>query len=311
MTKLKILLIVIAIISAGTLKAQDYKKYNYYVTMAQLQENNDTAIFYYEKALKYVGTPILGNVISIVQAYTKAGKEKKTIKYFKVLYRHGYTYNEIFENPYTPIKVSDELRAKLKRSKVSKIDFDIDFISQFSEYVGREQFIRKQMQVDTSLQKYMFKADSIDHVLLKIYINEHGYPDDSRIGKYTWITNLLIIHILSNESTKDSWPNYYKPLFLKLAAEGKFSYSFIVSLEDRYNMIWNNCQIYGTDFMARGINQNMTSSEIKKLPKDIGAPIKDIKNLDKRRAEMGLPPYYIYAKLLNIVLPEGYKYTKK
>ena len=310
MTKLKILLIVIAIISASTLEAQDYKKYNYYITMAQLQQNIDSAVYFYDKAFVYSDSPLLDDVLYATKAYAKAGNDKKCIKYFKILYRHGYSYSNVFED-YYPIELSAKLKVKLKKVKVPKIDFDIDFISEFSEYVGREQFIRTQMRVDTTLLKYMFRADSLDHVLLKSHIDESGYPDESRIGRYKMIPQTLIIHIISNESTKDSWPNYYKPLFVKLAAEGRISYSFIVSLDDRHNMIWNNYQLYGTVFMMSGFYPGITDAEVKKLKSKLIVPIKDIQNIDKRRAEMGLPPFYYEAKGRNLEIPEGYKYTEK
>jgi len=337
MTKLKILIIVIALALAGNLNAQDYKKYNYNIQMAGIQDNNDSVIFYIEKAFEYSNIPLLDDVLRITRAYAKrgnttnfknlensvlgdaisttnahakAGDEEKIIKYFKILYRHGYSFDDVFLSSYSPVKISNELTVKLKKIQIPKIDFDIDFISEFSEYVGRQQFLIHYMHYDTCIVNYSYLPDSIDHISLKNYIVKYGYPDESRIGKYSWIPMTLINHHILNRTSHNNWNDYYKPLFLELASKGKYSYSNIVSLDDMYNMAFNGYQLYGTNCMARGIKQSMTSAEIKELPRDLMVPIKDIKNLDKRRAEMGLPPYYIYAKSLNIVLPEDYKPEK-
>jgi hypothetical protein len=50
------------------------------------------------------------------------------------------------------------------------------------------------------------------------------------------------------------------------------------------------------------------SNEFNRNGQIIISPIKDVKNVDKRRAEINLPPLFIWAKKVGYILPSDYRY---
>ncbi len=102
--------------------------------------------------------------------------------------------------------------------------------------------------------------------IIKEKVNEKG-------ELYTW---LIIQH-----SDDLDFQKYYLELLIKLPYS-KDRVQYIAYLTDRILVKENKEQIYGTQFS----NGNHF-------------PIKDIKNLDKRRKEMGLESFENYYKLMN------------
>ena len=245
-----------------------------------------------------------------MQRLADKNKEKELKEYYRYLLTKGYSYEELFNPSYQKISISEEFANNLKKND-GVANINIDFISIFSEYMGQEQFIRKNFFKDRKcMEKYMFKIDSLNHTRLKEFIDINGFPNETELGKYKYIPLLLITHIITNESTKDSWYGYYRPILMKQAEKGEVSYSFITALDDRFHDAYDNYQLYGRWYMSNMSRRGMSVEERQKLLKNLTSPIKDIENLDKRRKEMGLPPFYIEAKYRNIILPEGYKPQK-
>jgi hypothetical protein len=297
------LLFILLLSICYNIQAQDYKKYTYYSELASYHKEPDSINYYREKALIYVKEPFCKDRFYLLR---KNSKERDTVKFLEnsmILLTKGYPKEWILEKIKDDKFLSDEQKKKIETTEYLVYDLDVPFIAEFSELLGADQFLRRYYSEDRDcLEKYALKADSISHVRLKKYIEENGIPDIRRLGYYQPILFVLISHIIATESCADSWYGYYRPKLIKMAEEGKFFYDMIASYDDRYHWAFENQQIYGTIHML--ITDDNQPSE--KQKRKIIAPIKDIENLDKRRSELGLPPFYLYAKYLNIIIPKGY-----
>ena len=310
MRSITLFIIFILIQDIGHAQA-DYIKYNYYTSQMMYHRfaNPDSAIFYFEKSLSYCERPLNDYLLYAAGLYADADNYKKTEYIYRQLQPMGYGFDDVFTSQ--GIELSEKSEKKLKTERVPLSDLDFDFIFIFSEYQGAEQFVRKRLFRDKEcMEKYLSEIDSLNHARLKEYIDENGFPGETRIGKYKYIPLMLITHFITNESTKENWYGYYRPILIKQAEVGEVSYSFIAGLDDRFHECYDAYQLYGMIYMAEEPTYRMTNEERQKAPKNLTCPITDIENLDKRRAEMGMPPFYIMAKSQNVKLPKNYSPKK-
>jgi hypothetical protein len=142
-------------------------------------------------------------------------------------------------------------------------------------------------------------------------LKSKSFSDDINDNKAMGFVNFLLLHNLRNFTTnnKDSsciddslYFNKIQPILLKLVHIGKLKNSSYSYLIDRANC-WNNFnkgveQIYGS---------HLTMYNGKKV---LMYPIKDINNVDKRRAEIFLNTLYEYSIISGFELPPNYTYKK-
>ena len=284
--------------------------YNHYIALAQSETDIDSSIIYYEKAFSYIEKPFLDHNLSLARDYARAGQQDKLIESYKHLLKYGYSYESIFSSFYK-VDISKDLADRLKEIKRSALNLDIEFIAEFSKYYGAEQFIRKRSRRDTCLKKDMGEIDSLNNLRLKKYIDKNGFPHEFKTGRYKNIPFFMLLHIISNESTHKAWLDYYRPILISLAEEGKFYYPHIARFDDRYYAIFHGYQLYGTSLSIEGFHPDMTDDEIKKLPYVLDTPVKDIENLDQCRKTLFLDPFYMEAERFGIELPEDYSPKNK
>jgi hypothetical protein len=285
------------------------KDYNQYIALAQSETDINSRILYYEKAFSYIEKPFLDHHLSLTRDYARAGQQGKLIESYMHLLKYGYSYESVFSSFYK-IDISEDLADSLKEIKRPALSLDIEFIAEFSGYYGQEQFIRKRNLRDTCLKKYMGEVDSLNHLRLKNYIDKNGFPHEFKIGRYKYVPFFMLLHIISNESTHKAWLDYYRPILISLAEEGKFYYPLIARLDDRHHAIFHSYQLYGTLFSLEGFHPDMTDDEIKKLQYVLDVPVKDIENLDRRRKSLYMEPFYLESERFNIKLPEDYSPKK-
>lgn len=84
--------------------------------------------------------------------------------------------------------------------------------------------------------------------------------------------------------------NFFKPYIDNEIKYGKIRKSFWVIFDDAASIDKNNMQLYGWFW-----------SQLDEFP------IIDIKNVDKRRKSIGLPPLWYMEKVVGVKLPEGYE----
>ncbi len=309
-SKIRIIFIVLLPFALNhRLKAQNYKEYMYNVNMAGYysDSNLDSNIYYYKKAFKAVARPISDDLLFCAVSYAKSGHKKELLRCFKELRKRGYSSEKIFEIDYDSVfyKYTESNEWK-KIEQTIKPEIDYDLAIELSEYLGADQFVRDRWQ-DSILRCHLHETDSITTENMLEIIKEQGFPGDIKLGCYSAKSLILTIHIISDYGNKETWNTFWQPLLLNEAERGNISYSHYAFLKDRYYEIYEKVSYYGTNYSVTGYKPNMSMDDIRKLPKIYDLPIKDIKNVDKRRAEIGLPPLKTEAKFMNITLPADYQ----
>ena len=132
--------------------------------------------------------------------------------------------------------------------------------------------------------KWNSKVDLKNIQEMKKIIKKYGWPDIDLVGKKAsegaW---LLAQHADHDVKFQEKCLKLIKEkLKNKKVSPANYAY-----LKDRVNVNKNMPQIYGTQFYLNKKNQL--------VPK----PIRDKKNLDKRRKQYGLEPFKEYEKRLN------------
>jgi hypothetical protein len=132
------------------------------------------------------------------------------------------------------------------------------------------------------IRKLATKQREIDEeniVRLVGIIEAHGWPGRSLVGEKGALAAFLILQHADYKYQKK-----YLPLVRTAVAAGELSPDNLALLEDRVLMNEGKKQIYGTQLQTneRGVLELY--------------PIEDEENVDKRRAQVGLPPLAEYMK---------------
>ncbi len=135
------------------------------------------------------------------------------------------------------------------------------------------------------ITKNMVKTDSLNYFVVAEIIKKYGYPNFDLVGEETsnnfWA---LIQHQDRHINFQDSVVELLK----KEVDNNKASKSNYAYLVDRLLVNKKKKQIYGTQMQ---LNKKGNSYEPK--------PVRDKKNLNKRRSEMGLVTEEEYIKIMN------------
>jgi hypothetical protein len=123
-----------------------------------------------------------------------------------------------------------------------------------------------------SLRKIIHEKDSLNQIVVKKIINEHGWLGADIIGEQGNLTLFLVIQH-SDLATQLE----YLPLMREAVKRGNASASSLALLEDRTALGQGKHQIYGSQIWS-----NPETGEL------FVAPLIDPKNVDQRRAEVGL-----------------------
>ena len=155
----------------------------------------------------------------------------------------------------------------------------------------RSQCVDQKAEFD-KLSAAIKKVDSENNDWLKEVVENHGWPTTTLVGKdgarAAW---LLIQHA-------DADPQFQRKcldLMVKLPS-GKVSQKHIAFLTDRVLLAEGKKQVYGTQF---------SKVDGKLRPR----ALEDEANVDKRRAEVGLPPLAEYAKQIEKIYGGSSKRT--
>jgi len=134
-----------------------------------------------------------------------------------------------------------------------------------------------------SITAIQMQYDSLNRIKLDKYINEYGWPDISLVGKGLSLNAFLVIQHAPLEYQKKYLPMFENAVKRKQADPVNYAY-----LVDRIAMYEGEKQIYGTQL-------HYNSENILEV-----YPIKDKKNVDKKRAEVGLGSLKKYLKIMGI-----------
>jgi hypothetical protein len=130
------------------------------------------------------------------------------------------------------------------------------------------------------------ETDSVNLIKVTDIINRYGWPGEDIIGWYGSSTLWVVIQHFTLENQEK-----YLPLMREAVKKGKARPAQLALLEDRILKNKGKEQIYGTQLITDSLGT-------KKF-----WPIKDERNVNKRRFSVGLGPIQWYAKKM------GLKYT--
>ncbi|TQI71135.1 hypothetical protein JM79_2061 [Gramella sp. Hel_I_59] len=138
----------------------------------------------------------------------------------------------------------------------------------------------QKVRTDGSSTEKMVKTDSTNIVRLIEITKKYGWQDKGQ---------LLLWHQRGTYKEQNWVWNYFKPFINKEIEKGKIRKSFWVQYEEFENVINEKYQLYG----MYPHNYDMF-------------PLKDPKNVDKRRDSLGLQPLWVMNKIYDWPLPDNY-----
>ena len=156
---------------------------------------------------------------------------------------------------------------------------------------AEDQKYRGQQNIDWEKQEAIDKKNI---ARVEEIIAEHGYPGKSLVGGKAMDATFLII-----QHADLKYQEKYLPLLTEAAEKGEMNKSALALLIDRINMRNDKPQIYGSQLRDDPFTGELWFHEIE-----------DEKNVDQRRAEMGLGPLSEYAKYFDLEYPRK-PYTKE
>jgi len=175
----------------------------------------------------------------------------------------------------------DSVDAKLNRPLINQLD---SIHKDDQMYRHKIDDITKKYGRDSkelvSLWKTINEKDSINIMKVKSILDTYGWLGSDVIGKQGNTTLFMVIQH-SNLETQEK----YLPMIREAAKDGKVLGRHLAMIEDRVALGQGKKQIYGSQIgWDDGTKQNYV------------LPLEDPDNVDKRRAEVGLPPLSLYVK---------------
>jgi hypothetical protein len=160
-------------------------------------------------------------------------------------------------------------------------DLDQGIREEFSK--AADELGYKHPKVD-SLGNVMARQDSLNQLSVKAILEQYGWVGPKKVGPEASQTLFLVIQHASQQ-----YQERYLPLVREASKKGEIPKSSLALLEDRIAMRQGKKQLYGSQI---GMDQETGAYYV--------MPLEDPKNVDRRRAHMGLGPIAEYVKTWNI-----------
>ncbi|KFE97823.1 hypothetical protein IX39_18890 [Chryseobacterium formosense] len=135
--------------------------------------------------------------------------------------------------------------------------------------IDKEEFEKKSWQL-------VAEHDSLNMQKIENIIAQYGYPGKTLVGEPT---NQAAWYVIQH-STKIG---KYLPLIKEAGKKKEIPFTWVAMMEDRYLMNENKEQIYGT----QGKGEMTKDKDGKQIFINFVWPVKDLKNVNKRRKEAG------------------------
>lgn len=193
-----------------------------------------------------------------------------------VTLHHDIRWKELLEK----VKQNKEKEeANLNKPLVAILDTiyieDQKYRQQIEEIEKKYGWSSKEMQ---DHWKIIMEKDSINLLKVKAILDKYGWVGPDTVGKQGSLTLFLVIQH-SNQATQEK----YLPMMRDAVKDGRAKADHLALLEDRVALGQGKKQLYGSQ-----IGRDNKTQQYYVLP------LEDPDNVDKRRAEMGLPPLSDY-----------------
>lgn len=159
---------------------------------------------------------------------------------------------------------------------------DQKYRMQLDEVEKKHGYNSPQMQ---EIWQIIGEKDSINLIKVKSILDKHGWVGPDKVGKTANQTLFLVI-----QHADLATQQHYLPMMREAVKTGNANGSALALLEDRVALREGRKQIYGSQ-----IGRDNASG------KYFVSPLEDPDNVDKRRAEVGLPPLAQYVQRWEIV----------
>lgn len=192
-------------------------------------------------------------------------------------------YSDIRWSPLiTKVKSNkDKLEINLNHDLVAQLDTiyidDQKFRNQLNDIEEKYGHLSKEAN---DLWKVIKVNDSINQIKVGIILDKYGWLGADVIGGQGSTTLFLVV-----QHSNLAFQKSYLPMLREAVRNGKARSSNLAMLEDRVAIGEGRKQIYGTQIQWDSITQLFYVS-----------PLEDPINVDKRRAEIKLPPMAVYLK---------------
>lgn len=161
-------------------------------------------------------------------------------------------------------------------------EFDQQFRNQIKVVQAKNGGDSKELKL---LFRNMKVTDSLNLIAVEAIIEKYGWLGYNTIGSQANTTLFMVIQH-SNFKTQEK----YLPIVREAVTNGQAKAHSLALLEDRVALLQGKKQIYGSQ-----VSWNMKTNE------SFVAPLYDPDNVDKRRAEVGLPPLKDYLAEMEII----------
>jgi len=190
------------------------------------------------------------------------------------------------EDLQTPIAVNTDLRLAILRCVEQDQAARVAVINWLREHqpgsdMNSANFPPKEKAEFESLAQKIGEIDAVNTKWLAATLDEHGWPTKSLVGKEAAHAAWLLVQHADQDA---KFQRRCLDLMTKLP-KGEIAPQDVAYLTDRVLLAEGKKQLYGTQFAL---------VDGKFRPR----PIEDETNIDIRRAEVGLPPWTEYVKLL-------------
>ncbi|KXH82747.1 DUF6624 domain-containing protein [Chryseobacterium kwangjuense] len=135
--------------------------------------------------------------------------------------------------------------------------------------IDAEEFKKKSWQL-------VAEHDSLNMKKIENIISQYGYPGKTLVGEPT---NQAAWYVIQHSKKIGK----YLPLIKDAGKKKEIPFTWVAIMEDRYLMYENKEQIYGT----QGKGEMTKDKDGKEVFINFIWPVKDLKNVDKRRKEAG------------------------
>jgi len=176
-------------------------------------------------------------------------------------------------------KVNETLKKEL--DEIMKVDqgyrmlFDTEITPEKKEKLLQDLNIDKE-EFEKKNWKLVAEHDSLNMQEIENIIAQYGYPGKTLVGEPT---NQAAWYVIQH-STKIG---KYLPLIKEAGKKKEIPFTWVAMMEDRYLMNENKEQIYGT----QGKGEMTKDKDGKQIFVNFVWPVKDLKNVNKRRKEAG------------------------
>lgn len=320
----RIVITILSFIVCVNLNAQ--KKNSYY---ALIQKGD--SLYYlnnYSEAYKYYSTAVhlkkyiaISDILQFIDCAMILNKQKDCYKLYKLAILNGCPIESLDRilksescsiNGSVGVLESDKtlkqkyidrlLRKYYSLNKKYVIRLNLEAYSKLYKIEGYDQGLRLahiyfkdtviKKKYDSLYYKTINKADSNNFNYLVELTQKYGWLNYKQVGTATRTVELLLWHQRGNYCETENW-KYIKEIILKQIALGELEPDYLIPYEDFAYYKKNKMQLYGT--MVYSDDGELTY-----------IPIFDIKNVDKRRRDVGLEDLKTNSLRRKAVLPSDY-----